>query len=57
MKLYKIQEECFLDKSRTHFFKLYYPIDVGWTFLKSEITTRNFEYIAYRDVKNKIIMI
>lgn len=57
LKLYKIQEECFLDKSRTHFFKLYYPIDVGWTFLESEITTRNFEYIAYRDVKNKIIMI
>jgi hypothetical protein len=57
LKLYKIQEECFLDKSRTHFFKLYYPIDVGWTFLKSEITTRNFEYIAYRDAKNKIIMI
>jgi len=57
LKLYKIQEECYLDRSRTHFFKLYYPIDVGWTFLKSEITTRNFEYIAYRDVKNKIIMI
>ena len=55
LKLYKIQEECYLDRSRTHFFKLYYPIDVGWTFLKSEITTRNFEYIAYRDVKNKII--
>lgn len=57
LKLYKIQEECFLDKSRTHFFKLYYPIDVGWTFLKNEITTRNFEYIAYRDIKGKIVMI
>lgn len=55
--LYKIKEESFIDKSKTHFFEIYYPIDVGWRFIKNEITTRNFRYIGYRDAKGKIVLI
>ena len=57
IQLYKIKEECFLEKSKKHFFKLYYPIDVGWSFNLSEISTRNFEYFAKRDTQNKIVLI
>lgn len=52
--LYKIREESFIDKSKTHFFEVYYPIDVGWKFTKNEISTRNFRYIGYRDTKGKL---
>jgi hypothetical protein len=57
LKLYKIKEECFLDKSKNHFFMLNYPIDVGWTFTKEEITTRSFKYFANRDTKGNIVII
>jgi hypothetical protein len=57
LKLYKIKEECFLDKSKIYFFELNYPIDVGWSFSKEEIKTRNFRYFAKRDEKGKIINI
>lgn len=57
LKLYKIKEECFLDKSKNHFFMLHYPIDVGWTFTKEEITTRSFKYFANRDTKGNIVII
>lgn len=57
VKFYKIKEECFLDRSKKHFFILYYPIDVGWHFIKEEITTRNFKYFAYKDNNNNIINI
>lgn len=57
LRLYKIREECFLETSKKHFFTLYYPIDHGWQFFKNEITTRNFEYLGYRDTKNKIVYI
>lgn len=57
LKLYKIKEECFLDKSKKHFFILYYPIDVGWLFTEETITTRNFKHFADRDVKGKIVTI
>ena len=55
--LYKNREESFIDKSKTHFFEVYYPIDVGWKFTKNEISTRNFRYIGYRDTKGKIVLI
>lgn len=54
LKLYKIKEECYLDKSKTHFFILYYPIDVGWFFTEKEITTRGFKYFAERDINGRI---
>lgn len=57
IKLYKIKEECFLDKSKQYFFILYYPIDVGWTFTEAEIKTRNFKYFAKRDAKGQIVII
>lgn len=57
LKLYKIKEECFLDKSKKYFFILNYPIDVGWSFTKEEITTRNFKYFANRDAKGNIVTI
>ena len=57
LKLYKIKEECFLDKSKKHFFMLYYPIDVGWMFTEDEITTRSFKYFATRDAKGQIVTI
>lgn len=57
LKLYRIKEECFLDRSKKYFFILNYPIDVGWTFTKDEIVTRNFKYFAYRDDNKKIILI
>lgn len=57
LKLYKIKEECFLDKSKKYFFILYYPIDVGWSFVEDEIITRNFKHFANRDVKGNIVTI
>lgn len=57
LRLYKIREECFLDKSKKHFFMLYYPIDVGWSFWEDEITTRSFRHFAERDDKGKIATI
>lgn len=57
LKLYKIKEECFLDKSKVYFFELNYPIDVGWVFTKDEIKTRNFKYFAKRDLRGKIISV
>lgn len=57
LKLYKLKEECFLDKSKKHFFILNYPIDVGWIFTKNEITTRSFKHFANRDNKGNIVTI
>lgn len=57
LKLYKIKEECFLDKSKKHFFILYYPIDVGWSFREDEITTRNFKHFADKNEKGEIVTI
>ena len=57
IKLYKIKEECFLDKSKKYFFILNYPIDVGWSFIKDQIKTRNYKYFAYRDDKNYVNII
>ena len=57
IKLYKIKEECFLDKSKKYFFILNYPIDVGWTFIKDIIKTRNYKQFAYRNDNNKIMLI
>lgn len=57
IRLYKIKEECFLDKSKKYFFILYYPIDIGWTLIKDQIITRSYKYFAYRDANNNIINI
>lgn len=57
IKFFKIKEECFMNKHNTHFFILYYPIDLGWKFTKDKINKRNFEYFAYRDDNNKIVEI
>lgn len=57
LKLYKIKEECFLDKSKTHFFMINYPIDIGWSFKKDELITKKFKHFADRDAKGKIVII
>lgn len=57
IRLYKIKDESFLDSSKKYFFELNYPVDVGWYFNKEEITTRNYRYFAYRDVKGNIVTI
>lgn len=55
--LYKLKDECFIDKSKKYFFALDYPIDVGWWFKKDEIIPKSFKYIAYRDDSNQIVII
>lgn len=57
LKLHKIKEECYLDKSKVYFFELHYPVDVGWCFILDEIKTRNFKYFAKRNDKGQIIII
>lgn len=57
IKLFKIKEECFLDKSKKYFFILNYPIDIGWTCIKEKFKTRNFRYFAKRNIKNQVIEI
>lgn len=56
VKLYKIKEEAFLTKKHTHFFMMYYPLDVGWSFFEKEVITRNYKEIAYRDKNGKIVL-
>lgn len=53
--LYKIKEECFLNKTKTHFFEAYYPLDLGWAIKQESFSTRNFREIAFRDQNNRII--
>lgn len=57
LKLYKIKDECYIDKTKTHFLMAYYPIDVGWSFTEEELTTKDFKYFAYRDAKGQIVTI
>lgn len=57
IKLYKIKEEAFLKRDYTHFFILYYPVDVGFTFTEKKLTTLRYEYFAKRDENGNIILI
>lgn len=57
IRLYKIKEECFLSKSKTHFFSVYRPVDVGFTVFEEKLDTRNYKEIAYRDEQGKIVII
>jgi hypothetical protein len=57
IRLYKIKEECFLSKSKTHFFSVYRPVDVGFTVFEEKLDTRNYKKIAYRDEQGKIVFI
>ena len=60
IRLYKIKEECFLKKSKTHFFKVYRPFDIGFCVLEEKLNTNNYKDINTNDVetikilKNKI---
>lgn len=56
IRLYKIKEECFLKKSKTHFFKVYRPVDLGFSVLEEKLNTNNYKEIAYRDPKGKIVL-
>ena len=57
IRLYKIKEECFLKKSKTHFFKVYRPFDMGFCVLEEKLNTNNYKEIAYRDSNGKIVLI
>lgn len=57
IRLYKIKEECFLKKSKTHFFKVYRPFDTGFCVLEEKLNTNNYKEIAYRDSNGKIVLI
>lgn len=46
--LFKIKEECFMRPSYQHFFKIYYPIDIGFQYKKDAIAGKNYKYFAYR---------
>lgn len=54
--LYKLKEESFLFKKATHFFEVYYPLDLGFVIKQESFTTRNFREIAHRDAKGKIVL-
>ena len=49
IKLYKIKEECLLDKSKKYFFVLYYPVDIGWTFYKCSLLKKQIQLFAKRE--------
>ena len=55
--LFKIKEECFLKKSKTHFFKVYRPFDMGFCVLEEKLNTNSYKEIAYRDSNGKIVLI
>ena len=57
IRLYKIKEESFLSKSKTHFFKVIQPVDLGFSYLEENFNTRNYKEIAYRDKQGKIVFI
>jgi len=52
--LYKILEECLLDRQKKHFFVWYFSQDLGYTYLRRELKTKNFKYIYKRNDKNEI---
>lgn len=54
IKLYKILEECMVDRRFDHFFRVKYPEDCGFTMWKENYDIKNPEYI-YRRNKDKII--
>ena len=55
IKLFKIKEECTLNKDKNHFIKVYYPIDAGWVFYKDKLIIQNYKYIGYKDNTKNII--
>ena len=57
IRLYKIKEESFLNKSKTHFFKVVKPVDLGFSYIEEKLDTRNYKEIAYRDKQGKIVFI
>lgn len=52
--LYKILDECLLDRRFKHIFKVAYPTDIGFRFFKEELHTKDFEYILRRNKDNII---
>lgn len=53
--LYKLKEESFLFKLATHFFEVYFPLDLGFAIREESFSTRNYREIAYRDANGKIV--
>ena len=51
---YKIKEEAFLDRYRRYFFKVSFPVDVGWILYKEKWAARNVTLIATRDDEGNI---
>lgn len=54
IKLYKILDECLIDKRFDHFFKVAYPEDCGFTMWKKDYTLKNVEYVYKRNPDKSI---
>lgn len=52
--MYKILDECLLQRHKKWFYAIYYPLDIGWA-RKRDITTKDYKLIAYKDDHGKII--
>ena len=55
LKMFKIMEEVFLEKSYKHIFRIKYPEDCGFTMFKQNWVARDFDYIYKRDGENNIV--
>lgn len=55
--LYKLKEESFYSMKNSHFFKVFFPVDLGWRFPQEEVKAKECEYIAYKDKDKQIIMV
>lgn len=56
-RLFKLKEECYLYRDKTHFFKVYFPFDMGWTIERDKLITNECAYYSYRDENNEIVKV
>jgi hypothetical protein len=54
---YKIPDEVFDIKRYTHFIKISYPFDSGYSMYKSKFKTSCYKYIARKDESGNIIFV
>jgi len=52
--LYKILDECFLDRAKRHFFVYYITQDLGYSHFIKELETKKYKYTHKRNDKNEI---
>lgn len=56
VRLHKSKDFCFKLHGQ-HFLKIFYPIDMGDTFVKEKLKTYRYEYYAKRDDKERVILL